>query len=578
MNIKFNSIKATNFMSFSDFEINLDNNGVVEVKGRNDSETLSVSNGSGKSSVFEAIIWNLTGKTSRGSKEVENLVIDEGCQVSLNLSINQDNYQITRSRHFKDSGTNSLEIIKNDKDISGSTFKLSEQVLENELPKELNYQNLTSIVIVSQGFNSRFSSLSPTLRKSRLEELSETDSIIFELSSLIKSTYDKENAKYLSSKKLKDDTSLKIDMLNSQLNSELNRVDSMIKDEDFDEEKEVELLSKFKIEYDKLNSERTDKLQQYNSLKSEVRLKESQVSTSRNVVQDILKKLNSVKNDNSECPTCHQKIVNEDIKSKLIKEYENTVTVESFTQENLQIEIKNNYDKIGNLKVEIDNLEEKQQFLMKDITEKSSKIKSNRTFKKFYEDSSNKIKELKSKILELSESMITYEKESEVHKSKVEIFNKLKSKMSRDFRSFALENVINFINERLKIYSNYLFDLKVIKLQVSGNNVNLLLDNQDSSSLSGGELRRVDIAVQFSLRDLSLPKERMSCNILVLDEILDGIDSYGADSVSEMIMNTNNANSIFIISHLSALSNIPFDKTLNIIKDSNQISRIESFN
>ena len=60
MNIVFNSIEINNFFAFEHVEIDLKNNGYTLVEGINNaSDDLAVSNGSGKSSIFEALCWVL---------------------------------------------------------------------------------------------------------------------------------------------------------------------------------------------------------------------------------------------------------------------------------------------------------------------------------------------------------------------------------------------------------------------------------------------------------------------------------------------------------------------------------------
>ena len=83
MRITFNNIRLNNFMSFGDEFVQLDNLGYVLVVGKNECpDDASLSNGSGKSSIWEGIVWALTGETIRGHKSVVNLFGNDGaaCQ------------------------------------------------------------------------------------------------------------------------------------------------------------------------------------------------------------------------------------------------------------------------------------------------------------------------------------------------------------------------------------------------------------------------------------------------------------------------------------------------------------------
>ena len=70
MYLKFLRVDASGFQSLERAKVDLCNRGVVLVRGENQWEENSKSNGSGKSSIFEAILWALYGKTSSGIWEV----------------------------------------------------------------------------------------------------------------------------------------------------------------------------------------------------------------------------------------------------------------------------------------------------------------------------------------------------------------------------------------------------------------------------------------------------------------------------------------------------------------------------
>ena len=70
MIINFKRIKFSNFFSFKYADIDLTNRGYTIVKGVNNNPIdNSQSNGSGKSSIWEAISYALTGTTIRGVKD-----------------------------------------------------------------------------------------------------------------------------------------------------------------------------------------------------------------------------------------------------------------------------------------------------------------------------------------------------------------------------------------------------------------------------------------------------------------------------------------------------------------------------
>ena len=69
MKIIFNKIIIRNFLSIGEAEIDFRNLGYVLVLGKNlNVDDNALSNGSGKSSIFESMSWVLTGETVRGIK------------------------------------------------------------------------------------------------------------------------------------------------------------------------------------------------------------------------------------------------------------------------------------------------------------------------------------------------------------------------------------------------------------------------------------------------------------------------------------------------------------------------------
>lgn len=98
MRMQFKKIKLHNFMSFEDAEIILDTPGFTVVSGENNNiEDNSSSNGSGKSAIFEAIVFALTGETQRKctGSQVLRLGKKEGF-VELTLLSNNDEFVIKR--------------------------------------------------------------------------------------------------------------------------------------------------------------------------------------------------------------------------------------------------------------------------------------------------------------------------------------------------------------------------------------------------------------------------------------------------------------------------------------------------
>ena len=86
--IQLQHLKIENFLSFRKVELTLNDRGLVFIVGKNYDSDCFDSNGSGKSSLFESIVYCLFGVTVRGIKadDVINNKVKENCKVSLSFS------------------------------------------------------------------------------------------------------------------------------------------------------------------------------------------------------------------------------------------------------------------------------------------------------------------------------------------------------------------------------------------------------------------------------------------------------------------------------------------------------------
>ena len=123
MNIRFSRLYLYNFLSFGESEIRLDRGGFTLVRGSNlNPRDCAKSNGSGKSALWEALSWVLTGETIRGVKNIVNLNGTDGALVEVTFTVDRDEYTIIRSKDHKKYKTN-LKIYINGQDKSGKGLK-----------------------------------------------------------------------------------------------------------------------------------------------------------------------------------------------------------------------------------------------------------------------------------------------------------------------------------------------------------------------------------------------------------------------------------------------------------------------
>lgn len=578
MNIRFNSVILDGFMSFDHEEIELSELGIVMIKGKNEYEPLANSNGSGKSAISEAILWSITGYTSRGANDVANSILNRGVYVTIDMNIDENHYIITRAKNHSDYGNNLL-IIRNGEDISGNTLTKSKKILEDELGSSLDYDTLTSIIVLSQGLPGRLSTLKPASRKSRLEELSNTDSYVDDLRSRVSSALSTLNSERSSLST--EITQCRTQITASEFNIETNRskilaiqdkTDRLI-DEDTAKLYETEVIPQLNREVTNLNEELYNIRNRISLLGSQKLELDREFEKGRVANQGYLDQYSSLQL--AVCPLCKQPIQNQSDLDAL----------------RLQIEenISSNKIRLGEILQQQSSIDSELQQLNADLALKSEDLKSksdelaicNNQLADYRSYSSSttlleeSIKSEESKIQESQKRLSSLSEQVDAVDRQIAIANYYNNQLSRKFRSFLLEGVINYMNHKSIEYSPYLFEKQGnVSLEIDGNNINIYLGNRRFEDLSGGEGRRVDIILQLIQRDLARNESGFSSNILVLDEILDNLDAIGADSVIRLLeYKSPDIDSMLIVSHKQDIT-IPSDRVIKVVKSKDQLSHI----
>ena len=623
MNVVFNKIMLHNFLSFGDAEIELNNRGYVFVQGVNENPNdNSLSNGAGKSSIWDAISYALTGVTIRGTKDVVNIHTDDGAFVALDMDVDGKNFKILRSKNHSKYKTNLLIYIDG-KNVSGKGIRDSDALLQQYLP-DLTASLLGSVIILGQGLPQRFTNNTPSGRKEVLEKLSKSDFMIEDLKNRIA------KRKQQLSQKIREEED-KILSLQSektiyekQLKSNQDLLNTMSPPEAYDnaiEELQTKLnnieksVQELEIEISGASSKQSDLLVNYNSIVSEQNAELQQVDIK---YSSELKELNDAKSDNTSkgyalkqeitkieaikdvCPTCGQKLpnVSKPDTSKMREEmllYANTVKELNVKISNVEEKVKAEKTTISlnfkvrqnalstemqNNKATVDRLNTSMRDLLKEKTATSTRLVELKGYKEQYNNKKSiyeaNIKDAEQKIKEIQEKLL-YNNTKEVLTEHSKIIDKFDTIIKRDFRGYLLSNVISFIDAKAKEYSQYIFETDKISFVLDGNNINISYDGKEYDNLSGGERQKVDIIIQLSIRDMLCKYLNFSSNILVLDEIVDFLDATGCDKIMNLI-NTrlNDINSIYFISHHTDLG-FSYDSVLTVVKDVNGISSIKNY-
>ena len=650
MNIKFEELDIEGFRSIDRISLNLSDQGIVIVKGINNYEDLASSNGSGKSSVFEAIIYALFEETSSGDKDIENRILGQGCSVVLKFSIDDVSYKIIRQSK---KGKGTVVLYRNDEDISARNKSDTNKLIISILG--INKAIFLDSIFLSQNAVTNLPSLSPTARKERLEILTNTDNAINNFKTFLKEKQtmyeskhvdcqleiNKINGKEESLQQQKDKLQAQINDIKIQIeernklgniedldkqiqeyNVEINTINNQIPELD----NQIEMISKsineLKNEQKVYEEKRVNKDQEVqnqrdkcNDLQKEITRVENVISYNNMDIDRINKEIEKIKNSDT-CPTCGRKYdnVNEEHiqkviedKNKEIKEFENKNIENNNYIKDLQLELDKEIEVGKNLKKEFENLNSLYNDKNEQVSEQQTNLINTNNQKTQLLNSIQNIQvqidvinKQKDDILKIEiPNSKQYEDMVQDIDTQLNNLNKLKEDknnelneldnyinaikhciqlVTKDFRTFLLKNSLSYLNKILKDYSSQLFsnESDLIYISENDNKLDIMLGNATYESLSGGEKTRVNIALLLAQKSLANMIGNISCNIIILDEILGYCDALAENNVINLITKElESLETIYMISHKEIP--IGYDAELIVEKNANGLTHLKSY-
>ena len=652
MDIRFKELDIENFRSIDKAHIVLENQGTVIVKGINEYEDNATSNGSGKSSIFEAIVFALFEETSSGEKDVANRIINNGFCINLKLEI--DGIEYTIVRESKKGNKSIVVLYKNDVDISARNKTDTNKLIQDLLG--INKNIFLDSVFLSQSVSTNLASLSPTQRKERLEILTNTDIIINNFKEKLKEqqtnfesicvdtekNINKIQGNIDSLQNQKQNIQIKIDEINEQIRQRdllgnVEDIEKQLKElqqnsdnykmqiNDLDNniitdiEKQIEDKrlegEENRNQKSELEKQLNDKRQEYNNIQLDITSVQSQIGYYKSDIIKIKEQIEEIKNSDK-CPTCGRKYENsneEHIKQK-IESYNKDIEsynkqIEDMTKEveekNKQLElVQNEGIKLHSQVDEIDslvqqnnnevkqiedikkqkiqekfNLQQQQQVIEQNIQNLRDKKEQILSFKV------GNIDEFKQMLLDTDNNLQTMQKDLEVKQEELETNNNYVGSIkhslqlvTKDFRTYLLQNSITYLNTLLKNYSIKLFsnEKDIIHITQDDTKLNIQLGDATYESLSGGEKTRVNIALLLAQKSLASTIGNISCNIIILDEILGYCDAQAEENVINLItMELESLESIYMVSHKEIP--IAYDTQLIVIKNKSGLSNIRCY-
>jgi recombinational DNA repair ATPase RecF len=566
---KLHSLEAHNFLSIEDFALNL--------KEFPDSLVLTGKNGSGKSSVVEAIFWCLTGSTTKGvaANEVRNWYGDTGTFVAVVIEVEGVMYRIGRGR--TDSGPQLQIFTFIDKWLpyTGSKTSITQETIYELLGiseweiKLLSYFPAKSPSLFGSITKSdRYTLLSTIVGMSAVDTardklgdlIKDNSSTIVQIESKIKTLKD---IRDISKNKLseyltKRDAQSTVDT--TSLERERNEIEAQLK---------LTVPSKgIRESLDRCNY-------RSNVLASEKFALEAGIKDVRNMVSRISREIETKKASlrmslDGKCPTCHQQLLNEDVVDKLTVEIESlkaqlpntglerTLTIRLTEKD---IEYLSNNEDIASLKTKLERI-----LILED-----------------------RLALINSGLAEVKEARTNYEALIQAEASSISEFNTeiQTTELSLETKS-NLQEAMNWTQKTLLKRNGLLIsELAKQGQRLLQNQVDLLTDGEsfrviieddlsvsamfmgrekaDYDQLSTGQARVVDIIMMVSLNNLFTQMYGMDHGVLgvvIFDEVLSFLDPSYSEYCFELINKANVPKKIVVTHDESLISK--FNHEINV--------------
>ena len=556
--IIFKKVRWKNFLSTGNYflEVELD---------RNPSTLIVGENGSGKSTVLDALCFVLFNKPFRQVSKTQliNSINLGGTEVELEFIIQKKKFKIVRAMK-----PNRFEIYCEDRMMNQDASALDTQkILEQQILK-LNYRSFTQVVILGSSTFVPFMQLRSKDRREVVEDI--LDIKIFSLMNFLLKHKVKEISEELKS------IEYEFKLTREKINLQTKYIEDIKKNK-------VKIIEEKQL----VVNDSQDVLEKENQNKKniELEIKSAQPELARkdkilNTIREFHKMEAQLSNridenerqrkffsENDECPTCTQTI-DEELKQIKIKEKTNRIAELKEGIQKLQSQLKgketekdkmNEFAKqIREKEVEVAKISASISALRR-LIEQESKLIEN--YKKGEVSEEDKIK-----LTRLSERLKMQEEQiSKLREDKFYVDVARNMLMDTGIKTKVINKYLPVMN---KLINGYLTSMDFYVNFTLDNNFNETIksrhrDEFSYSSFSEGEKMRIDLALLFTWRAVAKMKNSTNTNLLILDEIFDSsLDGTGTDDFLK-ILHTFKDQNVFVISHKG---DALFDKFRSIMR------------
>ena len=593
---------------------------------------IKADNGYGKTTIFNAWFWGLTGDTLKPGCTINTWPHVQppeylGTKVRCLFYKGEDKYEIIRCNNYLgkvdgSKGGNRLMVIKNGKIKPLKGIKANQQAIDTILGYSPNLlkntlvfgQKLKRLIdesgtnkkeILEQAFDMAFiigaQDKTKDRKKAITDKLIPLDRRLRDLTNkldgkreLLKQALENE----AESQKKKEGDIIELELEASELESKIDLISNLhnkddikgLKKQIFLRESELNKVKPKRLEYDKLMSEVT----QLNTTNDYTHTSMGKLETKIKDLDKITSKPLNI------CPTCKEPIGTKSRK-EVEKHYKDERNGFKEELEKLNISykeklglIKSKTNQLASLKQVIDNIssiEANIKKLEKEINSSTNALNEVNHHKDRLNKVNSKLESLKSDKTKKNSTKIklsirALRNEVKPLKELVKGLTKeldiiewlIKDPLSNSgLKAFIFRDMIHKLNEKMVYYGNF-FDFKVefeVDMDSSRKDIEAYIIKHGEvvsyRDLSGGQAQSVAVVISFALHDIVSINERAS-NILIMDEIFEGLSRNNVEKVNDIIGSKPPELSIHLITHRNEFN--PYNSKTTKVYIKNGITHI----
>lgn len=623
--MEWTGIKVKNFLSIVEAELLIKDRGLILIEGKNLASNKFKSNGAGKTSIIESIVYVLYDTTSKGLKADEVVNNKVGKNTSVILEGNKDGHSYRIERYRKHSKfKNKVKLFLDDKEITGKSTAETNKMIEQIIG--IDYNTFVNSIMFSQSSGAgRFAVATDKEKKEILEGVVNL-AIYAEAQSITKDRVKAKDAEILTKNREIERT-----------NWEFAQVDQLEQQDQQNYENTLNVIKQHRESIGTLTDEMEKYVRQYfqTTLQLEEEIEglkrkseqmatvniDAYLETTQAARQDLQDNTNLVNrlNENktklvsdykkiqmaTSCPVCGSELdpVHREQEMASIKDQLKEVLIQLQLMVPKQEQAQQVYDQANTEYQKMKKLSDESmgayRQVLSDIQSKEKWISDYQRGLQNYKDRIHNAQETLNTLGELPQPQ-KRDKEREtireklkaqkeellaLERQKKQLEDVVKVYSNAGVKSHVLDLVTPFLNKR---GNEYLAILSGPEMELTFNTQTKNKDNtisdkfdlqvinhaggDDYKAQSEGEKKRADLSIALALQDFVASKAEV--NFALYDEVFDALDEVGAENVITLLKEREKTvGTIFVITHSEHLKPF-FDKTITITKNKNGESTI----